>query len=60
MIVKGIGIITVFPGTSAANTELALARIRGVMRNTPVTLDIGASPLRLDASTKVAVVNTAA
>ncbi len=30
------------------------------MRMTPVTLEIGAAPLRFDASAKVAVVNTAA
>lgn len=60
MIVAGTGLITVFPGTSAANAELAISRIRGIMRTTPVTLQVGHKPLKLDATAKVAVVNTAA
>lgn len=60
LIVEGTGIVTVFPGTTARDTELIIDRIRGIMRNTPVTLEIGAAPLRLDATARVAAVNTAA
>ncbi|PTW61023.1 PleD family two-component response regulator [Breoghania corrubedonensis] len=60
VIVEGTGIVTVFPDTDKASAELSLARIRGVLRNTQVTLEIGASPLRLDASAKIAEVHTAA
>lgn len=59
-IVAGTGVISVFPGTDEAGAQLAIKRIRAVMRNTPVTLDIGRAPMKLDAIAKIASVMPAA
>ena len=60
LIVRDSGIVTVFPDSSAEDTERTLGRIRGIIRNTPISIDNDASPLRLDASAKVTVFDPAA
>ncbi|MEI2386949.1 hypothetical protein [Breoghania sp. JC706] len=60
LIVQDSGLVTVFPDSSAEDTERTLGRIRGIIRNTPISLDNGASPLRLDASARVTVFDPAA
>lgn len=60
LIVGGTGVIAAFPATNEAGAQRAIKRIRAVMRNTPVTLDIGKEPMKLDAIAKIASVNSAA
>ncbi|WP_162901483.1 hypothetical protein [Breoghania sp. L-A4] len=59
-LVGDAGVIAVFPTTDEAGAHLAIRRIRSVMRNTPVTLDLGKKPIKLDAIAKIASVNSAA
>lgn len=60
LIVGGTGVIAAFPGTDEDGVHRAIKRIRAVMRNTPVTLDIGQEPMKLDAIARIASVNSAA
>lgn len=59
VIVGGTGLISVFPATDEENAQLVIRRIRSVMRTTPVTLENGEKPVRLDAVARIASVNAA-